>query len=213
MTNFLRSATLAAVATVFATVFAAPAAVAQGSLKIAYVNSQRLLAEAPGRAEAEAQFDKEAGAAKARIQRMDDSLKTLVTAFEKDAQGMDSVRREARANVVRSQEQDFQVRAQKLNQDMQQRQQELARPLMDQVSKVLDEFRAQGNYAMIFDVGSPANVVVSADKSLDLTDQVLARLKQLGPPKLDTTTTSSPASTKPTTGPTARPAGVTRPRG
>jgi outer membrane protein len=210
MTHFLRSITIAAAATALV----APAAFAQGAQKIAYVNSQRILAEAPGRAEAEAQFNKEAGDAKAQIQRMDDSLKALVESFEKDARGLDSAKREARADVVRSQERDFQERAQKLNQDMQQRQQELARPLMDQVSKVIDEFRTQGNYAMILDVGSPANVVVSADKSLDLTDQVLARLKQLGPPKADASSSSSPASSsKPSPGPTSRPSGVTRPRG
>jgi hypothetical protein len=35
---------------------------------------------------------------------------------------------------------------------------------------------------MIFDVGSQVSVVVAADKKLDLTDRVLARLKSQGPP-------------------------------
>jgi outer membrane protein len=211
MTSLYRSITIAAVASALI----APAAFAQGTtVKLGYINSQRLLAESPGRAEAEAIFDKEAGTARSQIQRMDDSLKSMIAAFEKDAPALDSAKREARAKVVRDQEQSFSERAQKLNQDMQQRQAELARPLMDQVSKVLDEFRVAGNYAMILDVGSQANVIVSADKNLDLTEQVLARLKQLGPPKLPAAAPAGPApkSAVPI-GPAPKPAGVSRPRG
>jgi hypothetical protein len=98
-----------------------------------------------------------------------------------------------------------------LNQQMQQRQGELVRPLMDQVTKVLEEMRVQGNYAMILDVASQGNVIVSADKSLDISEQVLARLKQLGPPKA-TATAPAAAPKAPATGPAQRPAGVTRPR-
>lgn len=177
-------------------------AAAQGP-KIAFINSQKILAEAPGRADAEATYNREMGSARAQLQRMDDSLKAMVASFEKEAPGLDSARRTVRGNAIRAQEEQFSKRAQDLNTQMQQREAELARPLMEQVSKVLDEMRTQGGYAMIFDVGTPTSVVVSADKSLDLTNQVLARLKQLGPPKA---TASSP------TLPTQRPAGVTRPQ-
>lgn len=181
----------------------APALRAQAPLKLAYINSQKILAEAPGRAEAEATYDREMGAARAQLQRMDDSLKTMVAAFEKEAPGLDSARRAQRGAAIQRREEEYSQRAQQLNSQMQSRQAELARPLMEQVSRVLDEIRQQGKYAMIFDVGGPASVLVSADKSLDITDQVLARLKQLGPPK------AAPARQTPA-GPTPRPAGVTR---
>lgn len=201
MSNWTRTAVVAAMALVLA-----PAAYAQAPVKIAYINSQKILAEAPGRAEAEATYNKEMGTAREQLQRMDDSLKTLMTAYEKDAPGLDSARRGAREKLIRDRETEFSQRANTLNGQMQQRQAELARPLMDQVSRVLDEFRTQAGYAMIFDVGAPTNVVVSADKSLDITDQVLARLKALGPPKASASTTPSQA------GPAQKPAGVTRPK-
>lgn len=172
--------------------------------KIAFINSQKIMADAPGRADAEATYNREMGSAKAQLQRMDDSLKTMVATFEKEAPALDSARRTTRGNAIRAQEEQFSTRAQALNTQMQQRQAELAQPLMRQVSQVLDQMRTQGGYAMIFDVGTQAGVVVSADKSLDISDQVLARLKQLGPPK---------ASAAAPTLPTQRPAGVTRPRG
>jgi len=206
-TSFLRSLALG----VIGSCVAASAATAQSAapLKIAYINSQKLLSEAPGRADAEAQFDKEYGSMRAQLQRMDDSLKAMVTSYEKDAPGLDSARRETRGKAVRDREQEYQERAQTLNQQMQQRQSELARPLMEQVTKVLEEFRAQNGYALILDVASPANVVVAADKSLDITDQVLARLKQAGPPSK---ATAEPAPA-PSTGPAQKPAGVKRPKG
>src|ERR1700736_3191719 len=64
--------------------------------KIGYINSAQLLAQAPGRAEAEAQFDREVGVYRQQIQRMDDSLRTLMAAFDRDAPKLDSTRREAR---------------------------------------------------------------------------------------------------------------------
>jgi len=182
---------------------AAPSAFAQAPLRVAYINSQKILADAPGRAQAEATYDREMGAARAQLQRMDDSLKTMVAQFEKEAPGLDSARRTARGKTIQAKEQEYSQRAQQLNQQMQARQAELARPLMNQVSQVLDQIRAQGHYAFIFDVGGPASVVVSADTTLDITNQVLARLKQLGPPK------PLPASAVPL-GATPAPAGVIR---
>jgi outer membrane protein len=176
---------------------AAPAH-AQTTLKLGYINSAAILAQAPGRAEAEAQFDKEVVAYRAQLQRMNDSLNTLAAAFDKDAPAMDSAARERRGKVVRDREAEYQARARALDSTMQTRQAELVRPIMEQVQKVIELIRSEDGYSMILDVGSQASVVVAADKKLDLTDRVLARLKTLPPG-----TTGGPVTT---------PAGVTRPK-
>ncbi len=202
MSKWMKSALYAAAAIAMTT-----PAIAQAQVKIAYINSQKILAEAPGRAQAEATYNSEMATARTQLQRMDDSLKAMVATYEKDAPALDSVRREARGKTIRDTEASFSQRASELNNQMQQRQADLARPLMDQVSHVLDEVRASGGYAMIFDVGAQGSALVSADKSLDITDTVLARLKVLGPPKAAAT---APATKQ--VGPAAKPAGVTRPK-
>jgi outer membrane protein len=202
MSKWMHSAIFAAATLAFA----APA-FAQATVKIAYINSQKILAEAPGRAEAETTYNREMATAREQLQRMDDSLKAMVATYEKDAPGLDSVKRDARGKTIRDTEQQFSQRAADLNTQMQQRQADLARPLMDQVSHVLDDVRAQGGYTMIFDVGAQGSALVSADKSLDLTDTVLAKLKALGPPKA---TAAAPATKQ--VGPAQKPAGVTRPK-
>lgn len=180
------------------------AAQAQGTAvpaKIAYINSALLLQQAPGRAEAEAQFEREVGVYRQQIQRMDDSLRTLVVAFDRDAPKLDSVARETRRRSIGQREVEYQTRARGLDSTMQARQAQLVKPIMERVQGVIEAIRTEDGYAMIFDVGAQASVVVAADKKLDLTERVLARLKSQGIPP------AAPAS-----GAVPQPAGVTRPK-
>ena len=180
----------------------AGAAAAQTVPKFGYVNSAAILSQAPGRAEAEAQFNTEVKAYQAQLQRMSDSLQLLAATFDKEAPKLDSATRETRAKSIRGKESDYQTRAQQLDQQMQSRQAELVRPLMEQLQKIIEQVRAEENYAMIFDVGSQTSVIVAADKNLDITDKVLARLKAAPKPA------AAPAKGTPLT---TKPAGVTRP--
>jgi hypothetical protein len=41
---------------------------------------------------------------------------------------------------------------------------------------VIEGLRAEGNYAIVFDVSSQTSTVVAADKSLDLTQRAIERL-------------------------------------
>jgi outer membrane protein len=181
-------------------VIAAGSAAAQAGPKFGYVNSAKILADAPGRAEAEAQFNTEVKAYQAQLQRMSDSLQLLAANFDKEAPKLDSATRVTRATSIRTKEADYQKRAQTLDQQMQARQAELVRPLMEQVQKIIEQVRAEDNYAMIFDVGSQTSVIVAADKNLDITDKVMTRLKAAPKP------VPTPAK-----GLTTKPAGVTRP--
>jgi outer membrane protein len=177
----------------------AGAQAATGAPKIGYINSAVILAQAPGRAEAEAQFDKEVGVYRQQIQRMDDSLKTMMASFDREATKLDSTTREARRRTIGLKEVEFQTRARGLDSTMQTRQAQLVKPIMERVQRVIETIRAEDNYAVILDVGAQVSVVVAADKKLDLTDRVLARLKSQGPQPATTSTVPQPA-------------GVTRPK-
>lgn len=179
----------------------APAATqsAAAPTKIGYINSTAILSQAPGRVEAEAQFEKEVGAYRQQIQRMDDSLKTMMASFDRDAARLDSAGREARRATIGQREAEYQRRARGLDSTMQARQAQLVKPIMERVQSVIEAIRADEGYAMILDVGAQVSVVVAADKKLDLTERVLARLRAQSPP--------------PTAGATVpKPAGVTRPK-
>lgn len=178
----------------------AGSASAQAAPKIGFINSAAILAEAPGRAEAETRFKNEVTAYQAQLQRMSDSLQTMAATFDKDAPKLDSVTRMSRAKVIQGKEADYQKRARDLDQAMQTRQAELIRPIMENLQRIIEQVRAEDNYAMIFDVASQTSVIVAADKALDLTQKVMARVKAAPAPK-------------PVAGaPTPQPAGVTAPK-
>src|SRR5690349_7858880 len=145
--------------------------------KIGYINSQAILSQAPGRAEAEAQFEKEVGVYRQQIQRMDDSLKTMMAAFDKEAAKLDSTTLNARRTTIQQREVEYQTRARGLDSTMQARQAQLVKPIMERVQNVIEQIRSEDGYAVILDVGAQVSLVVAADKRLDLTDRVLARLK------------------------------------
>ena len=172
---------------------------AQG-LKVAYVQTSVLLDQAPGRAEAEAQFEKETGTYRDQIKRMSDSLNAMIADFQKRSTGLTATARETQGKGIQAKEAEYQRRTQELEQKAQGRQNELVQPILDKIKGAIEEVRVEGGYAMIFnaDQGSP---IVAVDKSLNVTDRVLTKLKG--------TTAAAPAPRPSAT--TPAPAGVTRP--
>jgi outer membrane protein len=155
-------------------VLAASTAEAQ-TLKIAYVNSQEILANAPGAKEAQAQFDKEMQNYNAQAQQIRNEL----AQEQQDLQAQSlTLSKEAKANreqALQAKTQQAQQRMNQLNQQAQQRQRELQQPVMDKINAVIDSIRTEGHYAYILDAATGS--VLSADPSLDLTQEVIRRLK------------------------------------
>ena len=206
--NLTRRATRLAL--VLSAVSAVPAlaqgAPASAQPKIAYIDSKVVLSRAPGRQQAEETFNKEMEASRAQVQKMGDSLQTMIADYQKAQATLAANVREQREAAIRKKQEDYQSRADALDQQMQQRQMELVKPIMDQIRKVLDDIRQEDGYAFILDAGSEAGVIVAADRNLDITEKVIARLKPV------TASAGKPDSAKSPAGPRPAPAGVTRPK-
>ena len=153
-----------------------PALVSAQGQKFAYVNSAAILQSAPGRAEAEALFDKDMTSMRAAVQKLSDSLNTLQEAYAKEEVSLSPAAKEARLKTLRDKQADYQDRTQKMQEQAQAREAELMQPIMDNVRKVLDDLRAEGGFAFIFDVAA-GSLIVSADKNLDITDRVVSKLR------------------------------------
>ena len=65
------------------TAAAAAPAFAQGAPKIAYVDSKVILSRAPGRQAAEDTFNKEMEVSRTQVQKMGDSLQTMIADYQK----------------------------------------------------------------------------------------------------------------------------------
>ena len=167
--------------------------------KFAYINSQTLLQQAPGRAEAEAQFQRELQTYQTEVKRMGDSLKAMVAAYEKDQLVMSPAAKEQKQKEITTKEQEYQQRTAELERKASVREDELTRPILESIRKAIEAVRAEEGYAFIFDVAANG-AVVAADKNLEVTNDVLAKLRS--------TASVTPAATPPS-GPVAKPAGVT----
>ena len=183
-----------------ALVLGVPALASAQGQKFAYVNSAAILQSAPGRTEAEAQFEKDMTSMRAAVQKLSDSLNTLQEGYAKEEVSLSPAAKEARLKTLREKQADYQERVQKMQEQAQAREAELMQPIMDNVRKVLDDMRAEGGFAFIFDVAA-GSLIVSADKNLDITDRVVSKLR-LAAPRAAPTAKPVPA------GPTSAPAGL-----
>ena len=184
-------------------------------IKIAFIRSQDIFAQAPGRSDAEAQFNKEVEGVRAQEKAMGDSINAMFTDYAKSEATLSADVKQTRQQAIRDRQAAFQQKQQQLEQQMQQRQSELVQPILERINKIINDLRAENNFAMVFDAQANGGGVVAADKNLDITDQVITRLRASPPPapvaSAPSTTTPS-KSTKPASGPTAGPSGVGRPK-
>ena len=196
----MRMSVRAAALALTLSVLAAPSALAQGPQKFAYINSQLVLQQAPGRADLEAQLKKEMDGYSKRINVMQDSVETMIAAYDKEQATLAPAVRTQRQEAINKKRAAFAQEAQQLEQKAEESRETISRPLMEMFNRVLNEVRAEEGYAFVFDVGSPAQVIVAADKNLDITEKVIARMRTVA-------AATRPASGRPAAGTPPRPGG------
>lgn len=198
--------------------FSAANSAAQGGgqpeLRLAYLNSQIIVEQAPGRAEAEAVFEREMQGFRDEMKRMGDSLNTMIAEYNRQEVSLSPSARLNRQAQIREREEQYQTRAQEMEQRAMAREQELMRPLMTWIQQTIDSIRVQEGYSMILDAAGAGGLMVSADPSLDITERVLERLKRGTPPAVGSAPARPTSGQQPAQrpGPQVAPAGVTRPR-
>jgi len=145
----------------------AGASAAQPAPRIGYIDSQKILSEAPGTTAAQEAFEAElVDIENKRAEVGEESLRLLEQAREADLHGGE--------DHLQRQFQETQQRLQELERLAAQRQMELMQPVRDEISDVIEAVREDGSYASVFDTG--AGVIAAANPTLDLTDEVIRRL-------------------------------------
>jgi outer membrane protein len=158
-------------------VIAAPVSAQAG--RIGYIDSRRLMQEAPGAQEARQSIEREMQRFQQQVQAMQDSLQQLFQTYQQQSATLSPERRRTREEEIMAKQREFEQRADELEEQAARRQNELMEPIMNRVNEVIHALREDGGYAIIFDAASSG--MVAADPTLDLTPQVLERLRQAGP--------------------------------
>jgi Skp family chaperone for outer membrane proteins len=217
MSSILRA--LVGAATVLVVGGAVPlAAQSPAAQRFAYVDTRIILDAAPGRAEAEAQLQKEAVVWEAEIKKMQEQMNAMITAFQKTSGTMTAAERDKQTSSIQAKQAEFQKRNDDINAEADKRKAEVLQPILDQIKLALEDVRKSSGVDAIFDVGQNATIV-AVDKNLNLSDRVIARLRVLGPPAVPVKADSQKAApkpaapaTKPSGLPTSTPAGIGRPK-
>jgi outer membrane protein len=198
MRSYFRAMPLALAVALIALLSGTTAAQAQ---KNAYIRSSVLLDQAPGRVEAQQQFEKETAPFSDQIKRMNDSLNAMIANYTKAQATLTPAARETRGREIQGKQAEYQRRTNDLQQKAQQREAELVQPILDRVKGAIEEVRVEGGFSFVFNADQGSSLV-AMDKNLDITDRVLTKLRS--------TTAAAP---KPATGaPATAPSGVTRPQ-
>lgn len=152
----------------------APAQAQQGA-KLGYINSQQILAQAPGTTEAQKAFEGDMARYRAQVDSLEKTLETAQQDYQRQQATLSEQAKRERQQQLQQQFAQYQQRVAELEQVAQRRQAELVQPIMKRISEVIEVIRKEGNYAMIFDAA--AGGMITADPALDLTDRVLERLR------------------------------------
>lgn len=150
---------------------------APAATKIAFIDSRRILQQTPGYAVAESAFAKELGGYRTEVGKLQASLDSAASDLEQQSVVLNPTQRAAKRKELETQQQTLEKRSQELQQRAATRERELLTPIQQKVQAAIEALRVEGGYAIIFDAGAAGSSIVTADKTLDLTDRVVERLK------------------------------------
>lgn len=153
---------------------ALPGAGSAQQLRIGYIDSERIVAEAPAFAGVRQTLEREVGPLREELQRLETELQTANEQLQAQAPLLTEQVRQQRQQALQQQFQRYQDRRQQIQQQVQTREQELLAPVLQRMRAVLEEVRAAGNYTFIID--PPEGVIVAVDPAVDVTAEVMRRL-------------------------------------
>ena len=143
-------------------------ALAEG--KIGFVNSQKILNEAPQAAKAKKKIEKDFEKRDQELQRMAKQLQTLQESLDKNSVTMAETERRAKEREFAELNRDFQRKQREFREDLSQRQNEEMASIFERVNKVIKQVAEAEKFDIIF------QEAVYASPRIDITDRVIKAL-------------------------------------
>lgn len=138
--------------------------------KIGFVNSQRILNDAPQAAKAKKKIEKDFEKRDQDLQKLGKQMQGIQETLEKNAVTMSETDRRAKERELAELNRDFQRKQREFREDLSQRQNEETAAIFERVNKVIKQIAEAEKYDIIFQEAVYANV------RIDITDKVLKLL-------------------------------------
>lgn len=160
--------------------FGAPAiAAAQEAPRIAYVDTEAIIQEAPGYGEASAQFQQTTQSWQDTLEQKRAELQRMFEEYKKQEVVLSPEEKTEKQQTILQLERETQQYFQEKfgpEGEASERQSDLMRPIIQRVNEAIERVRQQQGYALVFDLNAPA--LVAGDPALNITDQVIQQMNQ-----------------------------------
>ncbi|HUP02025.1 MAG TPA: OmpH family outer membrane protein [Gemmatimonadota bacterium] len=147
-------------------------------LRIAYIDSEEIVKQAPGYSEANAEFNRTASGWQDSLEQKRGRLKELYDEYKAQEVILSPEKKAERQEEMLRMEgeiqQYFQIKFGPQG-EASTRQAELMQPIIERVNRVIDQARQELGYSLIFDLNDGA--LVAGDPALNITDEVIRRLQ------------------------------------
>lgn len=148
--------------------------------KVAYLNGRAVLEATPGYLGADSTFRREMQGFENELIRAQAALDSAASKYEAGAMMLSATNRQAELKKLDDQRNAIDRRRGEIQQKALERRGQLLAPIEERVTAVIEGIRAEQNCGMIFDVATEGHGILAADKSLDLTQRVIDRMKTAG---------------------------------
>lgn len=152
------------------------------ALKIAYIDSQEIIQQAPGYTEANAEFNRTAGVWRDSLEMKRTQLQEMFEEYKRQEVILSPEKKTERQEEILQLEGEIQRYFQTKfgpEGEANTRQAELMQPIIERVNQAIEQTRQSGGYALIFDLNDGA--LVAGDPALNITDEVIQSLRASRP--------------------------------
>ncbi|CAH2030520.1 OmpH family outer membrane protein [Trichlorobacter ammonificans] len=142
--------------------------------KVGYIDMQRALNLSDAGVQAKNQLQEKLKGYQAQINAKQEELQKLKTDMEKQSMTLNEAARAAREKDYQQKLKDFQRFTKDAEEDMQARDGELTKKILETLEKLISEYGKKNGYTIIFDARGAG--LLYADQKADLTDAILKEL-------------------------------------
>jgi len=142
--------------------------------KVAHINSQALISEMPKVKEAQAQLEKLQKTYATEIEATMKEYQTKLQTYSADAQNQTEVTNQARQKELAGMEQNIQLYQQTAQQDIQKKQAELLKPLVEKAKAAIQKVAKAQGFDYVIDATEGGSLILAGGK--DLMEEVKIEL-------------------------------------
>jgi len=157
------------------TLVGVPAVSAQ-AIRIGYVDTEKVLDNAPGAEEATKIFDEEVETWRGEAENLKGELQSLIEEYENQKLILSPEKKREKEDKITTKKNEYDQKVFEIQNKIQQRSAELSQPILENVYQTIKVVAEREDYDLVFD--SSLGAIVYADPSLDITQVVVDELKK-----------------------------------